>query len=94
LNVPRIAELLAVIDPLVVGIQCGRQITGKASPAEMAQALSQTREVAVVTDGEHGCWFASHGQAAHQAAFEVEVVDTTVAAMCFTALMPRIGERR
>jgi ribokinase len=77
LNVPRIDELLAVVDHLVVGIQCGRQITGKESPAEMAQVLSQTREVAVVTNGEHGCWFASHGQVDHQAAFEVEVVDTT-----------------
>jgi sulfofructose kinase len=78
LNVPRVDELLASIDHLIVGLKCGRAITNQEAPEDIIKVLCQSHEVAVVTHGEHGCWFAERGgKVLYQPAFPVEVVDTT-----------------
>ena len=77
---PAIEDLLPLVDHLLIGLKLGRELTGESAPAEIVRLLSRNRDVAIVTDGERGCW-ACCGQEAHQVlwtpAFEVDVVDTT-----------------
>jgi sugar/nucleoside kinase (ribokinase family) len=78
LNVPRIEELLNSVDHLIVGVKCARELTNEDDVKSMVKVLSRTHEVAVVTHGEHGCWFSKRGEPVlHQPAFQINVVDTT-----------------
>lgn len=78
---PRFAELLAVVDHLIVSRDFAAGLTGERDPAVAAARLwSPDRQAVVVTCGEEGCWYVgpeAPQQARHQAAFRVEVVDTT-----------------
>jgi len=73
------AELLALVDHLIVSQSFASQLTGERGPAA-ARALWRTdRQAVVVTDGERGCWYVGAeepGWPQHQPAFPVEVVDT------------------
>lgn len=75
-----IHALLPLVDHLLIGLKLGRELTGESAPDEIAKLLVRNRNVAVVTDGERGCW-ACCAQEAHEVlwtpAFAVEVVDTT-----------------
>ena len=78
---PRFAELLAIVDHLVISRDFARAITGKSGPAAAVQALGAAeRKAVVVTCGADGCWYSSGSpgdRPRHHWAFEVEVVDTT-----------------
>ena len=78
-NVPRFAELLGLVDHLIVSRDFAAQLTGKPSAPEAALALWQEgREVVVVTCGAEGSWYVTRAQApVHQAAFRVDALDTT-----------------
>jgi sugar/nucleoside kinase (ribokinase family) len=80
-NVPRFYEMLPLIDHLIVSRRFASKLTGKDDSADAAAALmTPGRKAAVVTDGEHGCWFVVAdcvGEVLHQPAFPVDVVDTT-----------------
>ena len=79
LDEPGIAELLNCVDHLILSRRTALELTGKIGPENAVRALLEPgRAVAVVTDGQHGCWYAAQGEAVrHQPAFEVRVVDTT-----------------
>jgi ribokinase len=80
-NVPRFAELLALVDHLIVSQAFALQYTSTHSPAAAALALwNKYRQVVIVTGGVEGCWSVSAEepkQARHHAAYKVETVDTT-----------------
>ena len=77
-NDPCVAELVPLIDHLIVGVSYARNKTGEEDPAAMARALAADRACSVVTAGEQGCWYVERGEAAvHVPAFKVDVVDTT-----------------
>ncbi len=69
--------LLPLIDHLIVGFDCARELTGETEPQNMARQLGENRVCGAVTHGENGCWFTAHDAILHQAAFRVPVVDTT-----------------
>ena len=75
------AELLALVDHLIVSQRFARQLTGLADPAAAAEKLwTPKRRAVVVTCGASGCWYLgkSTGEAArHRPAFPVRVLDTT-----------------
>lgn len=74
-------ELFALTDHLVLPIEFARLLTGAGDGRRAAEALwDETRAAVVVTMGAEGCWYVSAehpGDARHQPAFRVEVVDTT-----------------
>lgn len=77
---PRFAELLALVDHLIVSRAFARKLTGQDDPASAARRLgTEGRQAVVVTCGAEGCWYLGAGGKAprHQPAFPVEVVDTT-----------------
>jgi sugar/nucleoside kinase (ribokinase family) len=77
---PGFAELLALVDHLIVSRDFAARLTGAADPPEaMARLWSAGRRVVVVTCGEEGCWYQGEGDAGprHRPAFRVEAVDTT-----------------
>jgi sugar/nucleoside kinase (ribokinase family) len=78
---PGFADLLGLVDHLIVSRKFAEKLTGLADPAAAAAQLGiEHRSVAVVTDGEHGCWYAGReapGVPQHQPAFRVPVADTT-----------------
>jgi sugar/nucleoside kinase (ribokinase family) len=76
---PRLPELMRQIDHLIVGVQFARRATGAADPPAMVRVLSSAgRACAVVTLGDHGCYYAERGgEVQHFPAFKVQVVDTT-----------------
>jgi len=76
---PGIADLLPLVNHLVVGIRFAGEATGERDPAAMARALAgPDRACAVVTAGERGCWVSERGAEARRfPAFHVPVVDTT-----------------
>lgn len=75
------AELLALVDHLIISRRFARELSGAEDPARAAQRLyNRDRRAVVVTCGAAGCWYVgeSCGEAArHTPAFPVEVVDTT-----------------
>jgi sulfofructose kinase len=75
------AELLALVDHLVLSERFARELTGAEDPARVAEMLVRVdRRAVVVTCGAAGCWYLGGGsgpQARHFPAFEVEVADTT-----------------
>jgi sugar/nucleoside kinase (ribokinase family) len=74
-------ELFALTNHLVLPIEFARQLTGAGNGRAAAEALwEETRAAVVVTMGAQGSWYVSAeraGEARHQPAFRVEVVDTT-----------------
>lgn len=76
---PRCAELLALVDHVVMSWDFARHLTGAADPGQAALRLwSSDRAAVVVTCGEDGCHYTSDGRAvAHQPAGRVDAVDTT-----------------
>ena len=78
------AELLELVDHLVISECFARQLTGTDDPASAAEALAGPhREAVVVTCGESGCWYLagrpghSPQRPRHLPAFPVRAVDTT-----------------
>jgi sulfofructose kinase len=76
---PGAEALLDEADHLIIGQALARRLTGAADVPAMLRALSRPHRVCcAVTAGEAGCWFAERGGPAHfQAAFRVEVADST-----------------
>jgi len=74
------AELLGLVDHLIVSERFATKWTGISDPARAAEALWHAGSAAVaVTCGAAGCWYVDPGdsRARHVPAFAVEVVDTT-----------------
>ena len=78
---PPFAELLGLVDHLIVSERFAREQTGQSEAPAAARALgSPDREAVVVTCGASGCWYASGppgDEPRHCPAFRVEVIDTT-----------------
>ena len=76
---PRVDELIAAVDHLIVGVELAGRVTGAQEPVEMVRALAKPdRAATVVTGGDRGCWYAEgDGPVYHFPAFKVQVVDTT-----------------
>jgi sulfofructose kinase len=77
---PDVVRLAREVDHLVVGLDFGAGITGRASPREIAEALwSPALTACVVTAGEQGCWYIARetgGAVVHHPGLAVEAVDT------------------
>jgi sugar/nucleoside kinase (ribokinase family) len=74
------AELLALVDHLVIAERFAEELTGRNEPALAASALwTERRRAVVITCGAGGSWFLGEGfaQAVHSPAWAVKVVDTT-----------------
>jgi sugar/nucleoside kinase (ribokinase family) len=78
---PLFAELLELVDHLILPADFAAQLSGTSDPREAAQALwSAGRELVAVTCGAGGAWWvdrAAPDQPKHQPVFAVPVVDTT-----------------
>src|SRR5262249_44758737 len=77
---PGFAELLGLVDHLIVSRDFAARLTGERQPAAAVEKLWDTgRAVAVVTGGMEGCWYLDRhsGSVQHQPAFVVQTVDTT-----------------
>jgi sulfofructose kinase len=78
---PSFAELLDLVDHLILPVDFAMELSGKRDPREAAQALwSPDRELVAVTCGSDGAWWvgrAAPDQPMHQPAFAAPVVDTT-----------------
>ncbi|MGE3803340.1 MAG: PfkB family carbohydrate kinase [Gemmataceae bacterium] len=76
---PGFSDLLALVDHLIVSRAFAKRVTGQDQPAAGCAALwTEARQVVIVTDGEHGCWY-QYGQERprHWPAFAVQAADTT-----------------
>jgi sulfofructose kinase len=74
------AELLALVDHLVISRRFAKELTGKIDPAMAALALwTPNRRAVVITCGDQGSWFlgADFAKPIHCPARKVEVLDTT-----------------
>jgi len=78
-NIDELADLLLMVDHLIVSQRFARDYTGLDEPAAIAASLSRKDQAAcVVTCGSRGCWYSLNGgPVRHFPAFEVQVVDTT-----------------
>lgn len=79
-RLPRFAELLALVDHLIVSRAFACLLTQARSPQAAAIKLSRDeRKVVVVTCGAAGCWYfePSMRKPAHLPSFPVEAIDTT-----------------
>jgi sugar/nucleoside kinase (ribokinase family) len=77
---PGFAELLGLVDHLIVAQAFAARITGCNDPAAAVERLwSPTRQVVIVTCGEQGGYYreATRTAVRHYQAFPVPVVDTT-----------------
>ncbi|TYP00014.1 ribokinase [Geothermobacter ehrlichii] len=74
---PRTAELLPLIDHLVVSEKFARQWTGRPEPPAALEPLAAFGGTVTVTAGAEGCWSLLAGEVIHQPAFGVDVIDTT-----------------
>lgn len=61
-NVPRFAELLELVDHLVVSQRFAQHLTQQNSPQDALRTLVRGRAAAVVTCGENGCYFAEKSE--------------------------------
>ncbi|MBV6760400.1 PfkB family carbohydrate kinase [Rhodococcus opacus] len=78
-DMPGRQALQDAIGHLVVPLAFALRVTEAQTPEAAVRALwTDDRDAVVVTDGEHGCWFAEakDGLVQHFPAFEVAVVDT------------------
>jgi sulfofructose kinase len=78
-EMPGFADLLSLVDHLIVSAEFAAWATGAGDPAEAAARLwNAGRRAVVVTCGAEGAWYvAGAGPARHQPAFAVAAVDTT-----------------
>ncbi len=89
-NVPVVADLeslrdertlsiIPLVDHLIINLDFGKLVTGKADHHEIIRSLLEKgTKICVITDGENGCWYTNVGdEIFHQPAFQVKVVDTT-----------------
>jgi sulfofructose kinase len=76
---PQFAEVLALIDHLVLAEEFALKITGASTAQSAVERLwHKDRQAVVVTCGAAGAWFTGiDGIARHQTAFPVKVIDTT-----------------
>jgi sugar/nucleoside kinase (ribokinase family) len=78
---PLFADLLELVDHLILPAGFAAQLTGRSEPGEAALALwSAGRELVAVTCGASGAWWVQREAPdlpRHQPAFEARVVDTT-----------------
>jgi sulfofructose kinase len=76
---PRLLEVIALTDHLIIGEDFASQVTGKGSAIEAVRLLSNPdRACCVVTAGEKGCWYSEYGgEVEFYPAFKVNAVDTT-----------------
>ena len=78
-SAPRVAELLEVVDHLVLSSSFAAAFTGERSPARAAECLAAPGRSVVVTCGADGSWYlpeAGPRDPVHQPAFLVDAVDT------------------
>ncbi len=77
----RFAELMALVDHLILSQEFAAKRTGQVDPAAAARRLwSPGRQAVTVTCGAAGCWYVGREDPEsprHQPAFPVEAVDTT-----------------
>lgn len=77
-SAPGFAELLGLVDHLVLSHEFALRYTDENEPARAAQKLWQPdRALVAITCGAAGAWVVTGGQAVHHPAFAVETVDTT-----------------
>lgn len=77
---PRFADLLALVDHLVIPLAFGMRLTGAADPPAILAALRAPGRTTVLTAGPDGAWSLGPHPAdtpERRPAFRVEVVDTT-----------------
>ncbi len=82
---PRMEELAALADLLVVARDFAHRLTGEDDPLLAASQLLQfgSAQEVVVTDGANGAWYLTRANSGHVPAFAVGVVDTTGAGDVF-----------
>lgn len=80
-----LAQLLPLVDILVIAKKFALETSGRHSILEAGEALLQQyqNQQVVITDGEHGSWYWDQHTHFHQPAFPVYVVDTTGAGDTF-----------
>ncbi len=86
LDEPGAAELLGLVDHLIVPLRLAFEITGEDNAKNAASALASGRDAAVVTCGSEGCAVAEGSdpkRALRFSAFPVDVVDSTGCGDCF-----------
>lgn len=74
------AEMLPLVDHLIINDEFAAALTGTAHPGDSARALwTESRALVAVTCGAEGAWYVEDGEMPprHQPAFPVQVVDTT-----------------
>jgi ribokinase len=78
-TMPGLAELLPLVDHLIVGIGFARRVTGQERVEDALAALADpARAAAVVTWGSRGCWYSlAGGDPIHLPAIPTQAVDTT-----------------
>jgi ribokinase len=77
-SAPGFAELLGLVDHLVLSREFALRYTGENEPTRAAQKLWQpNRALVAITCGAAGYWACTGGQPIHHPAFAVETVDTT-----------------
>ena len=78
---PGFADLLALVDHLIVSRDFAAKLIGTPDPAAAVQGLwTDDRQVVVVTCGEEGCWYRNQSEdnsPRHHPAFSIPTVDTT-----------------
>jgi sugar/nucleoside kinase (ribokinase family) len=77
---PGFAQLLELVDHLIVSERFAARQTGEPEPVAAARRLwTSDRQLVAVTSGEKGCWYLTREdpQPQHQPAFPVAEVDTT-----------------
>lgn len=78
---PGFADLLGLVDHLIVSRAFAARISGATGPPAAVDAIwTRERQCVVVTCGEEGCWFRGDdttGRVQHHPAFAVQAVDTT-----------------
>jgi sulfofructose kinase len=77
---PGFADLLALVDHLVVPLSFGARLTGVSDPTGILAALRSPGRTTVLTAGSDGAWYQGPGPVdapVHRAAFGVVAVDTT-----------------
>ena len=76
---PRILELMAEVDHLILPRHLAAKLSGSDDPERMVEWLAQNRRACTaVTCGDKGTWYTlMDGIIRHQPAFKIEPVDTT-----------------
>jgi len=78
-NESAVREVINLTDHLIMSIRLALELTGCDDTESTVISLAQNRVCTVLTDGARGCWFVEGREMRvhHQAAFEVDVADTT-----------------